>query len=48
MKLSDKIALYHCLVNYRFSLQVDDEICESVKAVLNRLAEEIEIENEIL
>ena len=44
MNLSDKIALYHCLVDYRFSLQVDDEICESVKVVLNRLAEEIENE----
>jgi len=42
MNLSDKIALYHCLVDYRFSLSVDDEICESVEKVLNRLTEDIQ------
>lgn len=44
MNLADKIALYHCLVDYRFSLSVDDEICASIEAVMNQLKEDIENE----
>lgn len=44
MNLSDKLTLYHYLVDYRFSLSVDDEICASIEAVMNQLKEDMENE----
>ena len=44
MDKTDKLALYHYLVDYRFSLSVDDEICASIEAVMNQLKEDMENE----
>ena len=44
MTKTDKLALYHYLVDYRFSLNVDDEICASIEAVMNQLKEDMENE----
>lgn len=44
MTKTDKLALYHYLVDYRFSLSVDDEICASIEAVMNQLKEDMENE----